>query len=941
MKRTGAELGDAPGKSGSLSEPPDRHDLAANSTSTVDCAGVAERSEGPPGGDFANRQIGRFAVVRLLGAGGMGIVYEAYDPRLHRRVAVKVLRDGALSPRRTQRMMREAQALAQLSHPNVVNVYEVGTCEEGLFIAMQLVRGVTLKEWLAQRPRPWRQVLSLFMDIGAGLAAAHDAGLVHRDFKPSNAIVGDNGTGLVLDFGVARLTTEPSPVTGETTPSPRIAPSPPSCTESATSNLLDAPLTQPGRRIGTPSYMAPEQRIGHATSHSDQYSYCLALYQALYDPPSPSPVHQPRRRLARWRSTAPPRRLRPVIMRGLQPDPGQRHPSMHTLLVALRRRSEKRWRWLAVIAGVSIALLAFFAQRSAGELYAMPAQCDAAEPFAGVWTPARKAELRAWFARLASVHGWRHVEDALDRYVAQWQTMRAEACAATYISGLQSQEVFESRMLCLAQRRDEVRALLEQLAAPGARLLDDPTAIAQILTDIDTCANSAWLDRVVRAPADSVTKRQIDRANRAIAASKALLTAGKLPEGLARARTAVQLSAPLAYPPTHAAALLQLGIAHNRVGAYRVAVETLKQTLTIAERGHLPRIKAYAVIILAEITAEALHDLNAGDWWLGYAEAMLDAVEPNRRLAQLVQRSRGILAKLRGDYVAAEAHFERALALARELDGPESLAVADLLYYVGETLAPGIDGTRSLAYLQQARALTAHQLGPDHPRAALADINLAAAYLRAGEPGQARLALGRGATVLTRTLGPEHSQRWLVHSTRGVIAMHEGAYERAETEFGRALDLVRSGPQPSPLRVAAMMWSKAAALVHQKRFSEARPLLAQAHETWLEFSGAADPELPVLLLDLAEAEVEVGLRDHGLRHLERALELHEQQPHRDDRVVGLARFVRARWLWYQPGRRQEARSVAREARGFFAERGRRGAFIRRQIDRWLEERERR
>ncbi|HEX8821716.1 MAG TPA: protein kinase, partial [Archangium sp.] len=199
--------------------------------------------------------VGRYLVLEKLAAGGMGVVYAAYDPELDRRVALKLLRATALgldAEEGRQHLLREAQAMARVSHPNVVPVYDVGTFDQQVFLAMELVEAQTLRQWMQAAPRTWRQVLALFLDAGQGLAAAHAAGVVHGDFKPENLLVGTDGRIRITDFGLAHTATpgeDATPVTG-----------------------------------GTPAYMAPEQLASgaRANARTDQFSFCVSLYEALY-----------------------------------------------------------------------------------------------------------------------------------------------------------------------------------------------------------------------------------------------------------------------------------------------------------------------------------------------------------------------------------------------------------------------------------------------------------------------------------------------------------------------------------------------------------------------------------------------------------------------------------------------------------------------------------
>src|SRR5215469_2437142 len=240
------------------------------------------------GGDNASTALlngelapGRYKLVEKLGMGGMGVVYLAEDPQLGRRGAIKLMEPKTSGNQTASdgqaRLLREAQALAQLSHPNVIAVHDVGTFADQVFIAMEYVEGSTLRQWLAERKRTWREVLGMFMQAGRGLAAAHAAGMVHRDFKPDNVLVGNDGRVRVLDFGLARpqpgkreqLTTAEGQAPAEKTP-PRPA-------------MRGVTVTLQGKFIGTPAYMAPEQLTGERVDEkADQYSFCAALFQGLY-----------------------------------------------------------------------------------------------------------------------------------------------------------------------------------------------------------------------------------------------------------------------------------------------------------------------------------------------------------------------------------------------------------------------------------------------------------------------------------------------------------------------------------------------------------------------------------------------------------------------------------------------------------------------------------
>jgi tetratricopeptide (TPR) repeat protein/predicted Ser/Thr protein kinase len=285
-------------------------------------------------------RIGRYVVLDWLGAGGMGVVYAAYDPELSRKVALKVLRyeDAGRSDRAPIRdlLLREAQAMAQLAHPNVVAVFDVGSVQDRVFIAMELVDGMTLAQWLATKHRTRSEIMETFLAAGNGLMAAHAAGLIHRDFKPDNVLVGHHGRVRVTDFGLARLA-PPEPV-------------------GTTLRRAAAPAGEPSAPqsglAGTLAYMAPEQYLGQpADARADQFSFAVALYEALYGERPFAPLQLADPDLAE-RSRVPaaphgrgvPSALRQVLLRGLSPAPHERYPSMLELLAALAPKPRRRRR---------------------------------------------------------------------------------------------------------------------------------------------------------------------------------------------------------------------------------------------------------------------------------------------------------------------------------------------------------------------------------------------------------------------------------------------------------------------------------------------------------------------------------------------------------------------------------------------------------------------
>jgi predicted Ser/Thr protein kinase len=364
---------------------------------------LGEPSSIPSGADVETdvlapgARVGRYIVQGLVGRGAMGTVYAANDPDLDRRVAVKLLRAGALSDAARQRtrarLLREAQAMARLSHPEVITVYDVGAFGNELFVAMEYVEGETLRRWCAAQPRSWPAILAVYERAGRGLVAAHEAGLVHRDFKPDNVLVGRDGRVRVTDFGLARSVDrqDAAPVAQADVPT-------------SDAIALTTTLTRTGTLIGTPAYMAPEQlRGGAADARSDVFSFCVALYEALYGerPFAGSTVLVLQAAIEQGAirttpaSTGVPAGIRAILLRGLRAARDERWTSMRALLDALRYASAapRRRRLTAGVAagGLGLLFVVGLVARSAPAVGSSDASMAKAVPAAIAASPAAQA----------------------------------------------------------------------------------------------------------------------------------------------------------------------------------------------------------------------------------------------------------------------------------------------------------------------------------------------------------------------------------------------------------------------------------------------------------------------------------------------------------------------------------------------------------------------
>ncbi|MBK7828709.1 MAG: protein kinase [Nannocystis sp.] len=678
------------------------------------------------GDEFApGAVISRYMVLSRLGSGAMGVVYAAYDPELDRKVALKLLhpRSGSSLDSKV-RLMREAKALARLSHPNVVAVHDVGTFADRVFLAMEFIDGKTLGAWLKEKaqPRPWREVLAILGKAGEGLAAAHAAGLIHRDFKPDNVLIARDGRVRVLDFGLARSAADASPEDTEVDPAAAAVLASVSSERRERSQTEAALLTRTGALVGTPAYMSPEQHLGRfADPRSDQFSFCVALYQALY---GVRPFGGERMTSLAFQvlqgkvgaappGTTVPAWLRRIVLRGLNVDPELRYPGMPELLADLDRHSGggKRRRGLLLASAALVGLGLWLGLRATANT---PTPCQGAPlHLRGTWDPERSAALGEVFRTSKLPYAaatWASVRPSLDLYALRWTHAFTDACEDTHVRGEQSGQLLDLRMACLERRRIELHELTEVLQAGDTAAIEKASEGVSGLGDLAACADVTALTALVEPPPGTL-KEDVERVTAGIARASALELAARWTEAAELTAAAIADPATAAYPPLLAAALRVHARVQRRLGATAEAAESLRSATQAAARGRDDRAAAEAWIDLVFLAgaylnqAELTHaytlaatatvlrsgadpllrahldantfvaqirlgdpDLAAGDRALAYFEANPDA-DPNEH--HRVLNSLGIVRMHRGEKQGARDLFERALKLGRQHFGAD------------------------------------------------------------------------------------------------------------------------------------------------------------------------------------------------------------------------------------------------------------------------------
>ncbi len=704
--------------------------------------------------------IGRYLVLDRIGIGGMSVVYAAYDPELERKVAIKLLRSKRTRRRRAQRrLVREAQALARLTHPNVITVYDVGTFERRVFLAMELVEGHTLAQWRQQERPSWRHLLDVFREAGRGLAAAHAVGLVHRDFKPSNVMVGRDGRVRVLDFGLARPFEETT--TGVSTESV----SSDSASYSGTSYTADGSpqhatakaradpsalpytagerpenshaqrrctvppllkpddLTETDLALGTPAYMAPEQYSGNyeTDARSDQFSFCVALYEALYDQlPFDGEDAQTifeQARQGRIRPAPPGKRvpawLRRLVLRGLAFHPDHRWASMDLLLTALaRNRIDPRYNWRPAVAGGALVLTLFggLSLNLAGD-----SPCSKPERYwQDIWDGERQRQLQQGFLTTETDYAedvWTETLHMLDAYIDDWSRSRVETCQATR-RGEQSEDLLDQRMLCLDRRRREAGALLELLAKPDRAVVRQAVEMTGGLTPVSSCTAASVL--AGPQPPPDVLVPDVASLEGRLAEVRSLRLAGRAREALAVAENLVPDAFRLGHQPLMAEAYWYLGEMQRRQDQPVLARANLTEALYFADLSHHETLRVQARLSLARLAADRNRPLE-GWQELRLAEAVLQRLgqPPELELERLHTAVRLHLADHHPQ--AAMAFATQAVDASERLYGPVHPVVAEALAELADTQDNSGNLDAKLATLDRLLTVRRDLYGDDHP----------------------------------------------------------------------------------------------------------------------------------------------------------------------------------------------------------------------------------
>jgi serine/threonine-protein kinase len=736
----------------------------------------------PPASLEPGAQLGRYSILGILGRGAMGVVYSAYDPQLDRRVALKVLRPNhrlaAKHELLRERLMREGQAMARLSHPNIVAVHDVGTLEgdDGIFLTMELVEGQTLRQWLEAEPRDWRSIVDAFLQAARGLATAHRAGIVHRDFKPDNVLVGKDGRVRVTDFGLARK--EGDAPTG-----------------AAATRVRSLSLTSTGWVVGTPAYMSPEQLRGDAVgAAADLFSFCSALWQALYrEHPFESESFDALRtsvlsgRVRDSSKGAVPAFLKRALLRGLRVNPDERYASMDDLAAALAADPARRMRRVALAAlplVVAVALVGgtIWSARRAR------LTCRAGETrLSAVWSDARKAGLRAAFAAVPVVHAAATaglVERALDDYGHAWTAGYADACEATQMRGEQSAELLDRRMQCLDDRLRSFDALVENFSRADAALVDKAVGAVASLPHLDACANRQRLLALADEPVAPAQRPRVDAARADLARARAANLAGRYQDGLPIARKIVD-DKELTQARLVAEARFELARLLFGAGQVKDAEGAMVLAMAQAARAGDGELEARAASEMVSLLSYE-EKIEEAQHWATLAEGQIEHLGKDLRLRADLASNRGVMLTQAQKADEAVPYLEEAVALLEKRVDPRDPAMARLLDRLATALFSASRYAEAVKAGERAVVIYRERLGPDHPDTATAMFDLATPIEFLGRRHEALALEQQALAIRERNLGPDHREVGYSYNNLAALLFGLGKCKEGAAAVARA-----------------------------------------------------------------------------------------------------------------------------------------------------------
>lgn len=913
------------------------------------CAGVSEYTDDtqdlpgsmredsflPPG-----TPVGRYVILSTLGVGGMGIVYSAFDPELDRKVAIKVLRRATDSDDYRQQLLAEAKSMARVSHRNVAAIFDVGTVDERVFLAMEHIDGLTLKDWGTAKERAENEIISAMVAAGRGLSAAHRAGVIHRDFKPANVLMGSDGRVVVTDFGIAHAVADEDLASGERS-----------------------------TKVGTPAYMAPETLKGAASdSRSDQFSFGITLYELLYrEHPFAGRSRQIPQAIVAGDRNDPPREARisahvhSVTSRALSHNPSDRFSSMDELLSTLTGDdgSVRRRRWIgaglgAAVFGAGIVALVLSGDDPCGGF---------GERVNRVWSEPVRERITKAFRDSAvpyASEAYELTERALDAYANSWVAAQSSSCRADTANSSETQEVRILRAFCLEGRMKRFRSTVALLEKADASVVEKAAEAVRALPTIRDCEDIEALSREVPPPDDPLVAGTVEELRVRLADAQSAFNLGAVESGIALAQQVVEDSKTIDALAVRAEAQLLYGQFLHTSGKSKEAVATLRDAIYSSVAADYDVLSFEGWNALADALGAGDRDIEGGklagrnaeaywqrlgrDGFLGaklYTQRGMTAlsdVKLDESLEHLTQalkylessayddnplevRILGGLAAVNaksGRLKEAVAFNRRAQTLSATLYGSLNPQTLNLqlnrgnLYYLSGDYGAALETHREL--LKKYEGL----YGPDHKDTARTVFNVAVVNLALGNNEDALVMLERAVRIRTSTLGPKHpstlrGEQAVVHTLKE-LARYGEAVTRAEA----VLAAQRETLGEEHYDIAYSLVTLAEILGLQGRTTDGIRVGSDAVAMIGRVMGEDHPFRGEALTTLGAIYGQAGRRDQALAHFESAIETLKDYDG-DATLIAKARFSWAKAAWTDSAKRARALEEASRAEKIFTE----------------------
>ena len=840
-------------------------------------------------------RLGRYIVLGCVGGASTGIVYSAYDPDNDRKVALKLFRANGPSPSKggaeggvvphVGRHLREAKAVAKVVHPNVAAVHEVGVLDGRVFMATDFVRGITLRDWQSKSARSWREILDTYVAAGRGLAAAHAAQVLHRDFKPESVLVGEDGVPRVIDFSL----------TGR-----------------------DPEFARPADARS--AYAAPEARAGEATAKSDQFGFCVALYEALYGL-YPFAIGQPSGQIRQPPKTRDvPARVLACLSRGLRLSPDARYPSMDALLDAIGRPPERKWLRYAAWAAVPIVLAGGLLLTRALLHRVDGGSCGTgAIELAGTWDAPRKNAIREAFLGTGlpyAVQTHREAERTLESFADAWIDAHWEVCQRAKRHP-EATESIAARAQCLDASLDEFRIVSEAFAKADGVVVEHAVAAAQELSHRTVPATCIEARTPPLAPGDSERTR-VDNMKSQLFAVRALAATGRNDAALRNTLALEPEARATGWLPLEAEVLLAKGAIEADIAHARSAKDALLKAIHAAERAGDDGTRARASIALVDALGIDPGDYDEAKNAEGSAQALVERLGRDEgNLAWLAEvASRSLLRH--GDLVLARTRADTALELRTKVFGPNDPRVADALVQLAHVEWRAGQLEEASSALERAQSIFEKVLGLEHPKVA------STLAVRASVLGDRRR-FSEAVTLAERAIdvaekGSRPPSPWQlaeVERIAGKVLDDAGHHDSAAAHLEKAIGHTEAvlGADHATTAMAHAMFARN--LRFRGRFEEAIAHDTRALAAWQPKNAPGHPDRVLALLGLGQSYLALASPQRAVEPLERALAL-EASPGQGEVERAAVQFALARALWEGKKDRPRARKLAAQAKEIFS-----------------------